>query len=1047
MAKKTTLNTDIDKTIIPVKTEITVDENTQLESAVYTGDDFPFQHANEFVDDRNAFTPGVYQVKGGGYKPKPVESVDTTNSSIQDIIREKVPGKEYYVDASGRPYFKQWDQKDVQDLDDMFKLLKMGDLERYKGPLAKLMRNTDEQGRSLDFDAGEFQDLVGKAFTKDLEKIAPRIKIDDLKEQALKLNRSTFYKKLLTRNSTDGMDNAMYMRLLLESQLLIIKLKNHSNLMVQNGYSPQTDAAWREMFNYLGVLVTEGAAVARLSAQKLTITQNVGGSQLTSDEFLDGLVRISDEINDTEMPVGQNKMMDNVKTFLDLSNSQIDHAAELAAKKGPNWLDSAAEIYVNSLLWHPWTIGVNSAGNVAMQLTDMAETFGAAALNKIPGYSSADGVALGEATDYMAAIALGVNRGFKQMREYAKTGETIGGTNKLDFRYSGNATSGKLLDGTKLGDLPVGGNILKTSLNILGAVNNVPKHAMIFTDELTKGIIFDVELMKIASREHAIVLKRTGDAKQADEAYQKVIHDPSEEQTTRIFNAMQERTFQAEMPEGIFKKAQTMANSPGVKFFLPFYKTMVNLFLQTSKRTPAAAIALIPGINKLTPNLKKDFDGTNGRAAQQMALSRMVMGTAFFTTLGAYVYKPGDFGEQKKDVIITGTPPINKNERALFYQNGLLPNSVCTLNPETDGYRCTSYAGLEPVGKLMAFTADAAQMLNVPQAYGDEGATAEEIAYAWFNVAYDYVGEQSFVEVFGDVEDFFGQAEAARGDTVLLNGLFQKSLDIFGAYASLGVGRSSGIIPKFNSDEMGNIIMNQDPTAYLERITDDERKNYSINSDQLYGENFFVRRISKGEHSSWNDYYNGDIPPSLEAFYKKMNKITHTSPLYNSDLKPEVTEFGRVVKNPKKRSFFAVSETDGNLLYNFFNSTGLLLDYSAKTIGGVKLTSDEKHDFMMYMNEDLDGDGVSDYKKAMLDKISSKDFLLLGQKYDRHGNRVGRNEQQRQLRLVQTEYKDYATSKILQDGKHTELVKRYQNAYNSVADVGLSRADEYIEGY
>ena len=50
----------------------------------------------------------------------------------------------------------------------------------------------------------------------------------------------------------------------------------------------------------------------------------------------------------------------------------------------------------------------------------------------------------------------------------------------------------------------------------------------------------------------------------------------------------------------------------------------------------------------------------------------------------------------------------------------------------------------------------------------------------------------------------------------------------------------------------------------------------------------------------------------------------HESPFFNPKLKSELTEFGLEVKNPKSRSIFAVSETDGDLIYNFFNSTGFI---------------------------------------------------------------------------------------------------------------------------
>ena len=97
--------------------------------------------------------------------------------------------------------------------------------------------------------------------------------------------------------------------------------------------------------------------------------------------------------------------------------------------------------------------------------------------------------------------------------------------------------------------------------------------------------------------------------------------------------------------------------------------------------------------------------------------------------------------------------------------------------------------------------------------------------------------------------------------------------------------------------------------------------------------------------------------------------------------------------------------------------------------------------------EDNDGDGESDYKAAIRDKISDKEFLLLGQTYDRNGNPIGRKLQQDELREVQQYYRAYAKRKILSDENHADLLKRFEDKYNSVVDVGLPAPDEVIEGY
>ena len=108
---------------------------------------------------------------------------------------------------------------------------------------------------------------------------------------------------------------------------------------------------------------------------------------------------------------------------------------------------------------------------------------------------------------------------------------------------------------------------------------------------------------------------------------------------------MLERTFQKELPDGIFKNFQKVANMPVMKLFLPFYKTIVNIFFETTKRTP--------GMNMLMPSVRKDLFGNNGEAARQMAYARTVTGFGFMAVTAPFVYTPGDFADGKQ-FIITG---------------------------------------------------------------------------------------------------------------------------------------------------------------------------------------------------------------------------------------------------------------------------------------------------------------------------------------------------------------------------------------------------------
>lgn len=1039
MAKNKKLNADINETI-------------GITDAVYIPDGNPvfgYPEENSFGPTGYPQTQEVIDAKfkvgdlldDAGKLEADVDAA-TTNLSIQEILANKKATKNYYLDSKGQIIFKSWDQKDVEDLDDLFKKLGLGTLEQYKGPLQKIFRSAaGDEGPELAFDAGNFGDLVGQAFGKKLDEIAPRINIKDLTDAAREMKSSVFLSALL--ENSKRMDNAVFMRAILETRFIIIELKNLTNELLKTGLSnPYTAqnakdiASWRNMNNYLSVLVQEGAVEARLSMQKGAILSNAGKGEFTREELFDGLAIISKDLNNTkggELP-GPEKMTDILVQFDGLANSQIEYAAKQTRARGPNWWDAAAELYVNAKLFHPWTLAINAAGNFTLQLADIAETLVAAGLNKIPGFKSDDGVVFEEFTSYANAILLGSKRGIGQVKHYKETGRTIGNATKIDQRHSGNAISKDLIKSDVIKDTMVG-NAMGKSLDVIGTVVNVPKHLMIKQDEFTKGIIFDVELMKIAQRTRSQVLKRTGDVNKADIEFEKIIHlsDPANQKhiLAKVEAAMAQRTFQAELPDGIFKYAQKIATQPAIKLILPFYKTIVNIMFETSKRTP---------LGMVMPSVRRDLKA--GGHLRQMAAARMVTGMGFMTLMSDYVYNPGDFGQGEKTIIMTGAPPINKDERKAFYQSGALPYSINFLDEETGKYRSVQYSGLEPMGKLMGFTADALTIASIPSGYGDEGDDIVELAGAWMEVAYNYFSDQSFIQVFEEMDGFFGGSQSLKGKS--LNAAYTKALDLFDVGASAFLGRSSKYIP--NIHEITNLA--DGGQDYFDRLAETSKQNFNIQDGQYYNANTFVKVISRGQAESWSEYYDGDIPVELERFYKIYNKIQYESPFYNPELLPELTEFGREVKDPKARSPFATDVVDGDLINNFMTSTGLFLDYSAKKVGPIGLTSDEQHVFIKYMNEDTNGDGESDYLTEMRNTISNPDFLNLGQQYDRDGIQIGRTLQRDELRAVQAKYKSIAERKMLMDESNVDLLRRYEMYMDSVKAEEPTRLDtNIVEGY
>ena len=59
--------------------------------------------------------------------------------------------------------------------------------------------------------------------------------------------------------------------------------------------------------------------------------------------------------------------------------------------------------------------------------------------------------------------------------------------------------------------------------------------------------------------------------------------------------------FQKDLTDGVLKKMQSTLNIPEVKLFVPFYKTITNIFLESSKRNPVLA--------GLMPTVRNDLKG------------------------------------------------------------------------------------------------------------------------------------------------------------------------------------------------------------------------------------------------------------------------------------------------------------------------------------------------------------------------------------------------------------------------------------------------------
>jgi hypothetical protein len=158
-----------------------------------------------------------------------------------------------------------------------------------------------------------------------------------------------------------------------------------------------------------------------------------------------------------------------------------------------------------------------------------------------------------------------------------------------------------------------------------------------------------------------------------------------------------------------------------LKLFAPFFRTPTNIMKFVGERTPLAA---------LSANVRADI--ARGGATGQLAMAKLVNGSLIMAA-AAYLANAG---------YITGTGPANKNQRALWLQDGWQPTSIKIGDEYYDVSR------FEPVGTLVSIAADIALINEFNQ--GDvEDRDVEDLAVAAALAGYRVFSSKSYLTGIG----------------------------------------------------------------------------------------------------------------------------------------------------------------------------------------------------------------------------------------------------------------------------------------------------------
>ena len=326
-------------------------------------------------------------------------------------------------------------------------------------------------------------------------------------------------------------------------------------------------------------------------------------------------------------------------------------------------MDMLREFWINALLSGPKTIAVNLLSNGITSGMQVPETFLAATIGALRG-SGAEGVQFGEASARLHGLAVGSIEGAVAAWHMIKTGENIDPSLKIE-NMDRKAIPGKI-----------------------GSVIRTPSRLMEGGDQYFKAINYRAELHALALR-RVLKEKRTGD--DLHNRVAELIGSPTRDMRDRARTAATYGTFQTKLgPIGqMVMNLREYTSGYGSWLIVPFIRSGVNIIKYALERTPFAMVSAL-GTSKPSRVLHNNLRGLNGRAAQDTAIARIVMGTGIMVGVAALVGAG----------VITGGGPDDPEERNLLRATGWQPYSV-KINGTYYSYR-----RFEPFALLVGVTAD-----------------------------------------------------------------------------------------------------------------------------------------------------------------------------------------------------------------------------------------------------------------------------------------------------------------------------------------------------
>lgn len=315
--------------------------------------------------------------------------------------------------------------------------------------------------------------------------------------------------------------------------------------------------------------------------------------------------------------------------------------------------NGAFELWINGLLSNPLTHIVNTTSNALTMAYQYPERLLGASIEAVRAKATGTtkGIFFGETTQDIFSISKGLQDAVARFGHAMRYGERV---TKLD--YPPSALPDKI-------------------------ARLLPTRALVAEDAFFKGFIENQELNRLAYR------KAAKEGLQGEAFKQRVtnllIH-PEEQMLNDVAKRGQYLTYQKEVGEVGRLIFNARDKVPGLKYFIPFVKTPLNIAKFALERTPL-------NFGRLAARAAK---GELKGAQLSEELAKPIMGTM----LGTTTYQLAEQG------YITGGTPKNAAERNEKLATGWQPYSVKI------GDTYYSYGRLEPLGSIMGMAADMSQI-------------------------------------------------------------------------------------------------------------------------------------------------------------------------------------------------------------------------------------------------------------------------------------------------------------------------------------------------